>query len=512
MSKINRRDFLKLAGAISIGSLAPQFLFKPGLGNANGDQQNVLMIIFDAWSAHHLSLHGYPRETMPNLNKLVEKAIVYHNHYSAGKFTTPGTASLLSGVLPWTHRATAHNDTVSDNFLDKNLFSLFPHYHRIAYSHNILANTLLKQFFLEIDDYISRESLFISSDKLVELFFSRDEDIASVSWIRALKQSGTGYSYSLNFPRIYEALKKRKINRIIDRIKGDFPRGLPFVNDDEYYILEDSINFMQETLPTISHPFLGYFHLLPPHSPYKTRKDFVDAFQNDGYKPVKKPEHIFSRSHSQESLDKWRTLYDEFILYADAEFARLYNSLEQAGVLENTWVILTSDHGELFERGVIGHMAPMMFQPVLKIPLIIFEPGRKSRLDVLENTSSIDVLPTLMKVTKQEIPTWLEGELLPPFNQNARPKDRDIYSMHIVGSDKHQPVAKASMVLYRGEYKLVYYFGYKETENQDEIVELYNVKNDPEELNELSSIKPDITNEMLQTIKAKLAEVNEPYL
>ena len=327
-----------------------------------------------------------------------------------------------------------------------------------------------------------------------------------------MKQSGTGYSYSLNFPRIYEtlyeALKQKKTNSI----RGNFPRGLPFVNEDEYYILEDSINFLQETLPTISHPFLGYFHLLPPHYPYKTRKDFVDAFQNDGYKPVKKPEHIFGRSHSQESMDKRRTLYDEFILYADAEFARLYNSLEQAGVLENTWVILTSDHGEYFERGVIGHRTPMMFQPVLKIPLIIFEPGRKSRLDVLENTSSIDVLPTLMKVTDQEIPTWIEGELLPPFNQNTQSKDRDIYSMNIVGSDKHQPVVKASLVLYRGDYKLIYYFGYKEIGNQDGIVELFNVKNDPEELNELSSIKPDITNEMLQTIKAKLTEVNEPYL
>jgi len=511
MSKINRRDFLKLAGAISIGSLAPQFLFKPGLGNANGAQQNVLMIIFDAWSAQHLSLHGYPRETMPNLSKLAEKAIVYHNHYSAGNFTTPGTASLLSGVLPWTHRATAHNDMISEEFVDKNLFSLFPHYHRIAYSHNMLANTLLKQFILEIDDYIPRGNLFVSSDKLVELLFSKDEDIASVSWIRALKQNGTGYSYSLNFPRIYETLKQRKINRTINRLEENFPRGLPALNEDEYYILEDSINFLQETLSTTSHPFLGYFHLLPPHYPYRTRKDFIDAFQNDGYKPVKKPEHIFSRSSSQGSLDERRTLYDEFILYADAEFARLYNSLEQVGVLENTWVILTSDHGELFERGVVGHKTPMMFQPVLKIPLIIFEPGRKSRLDVLENTSSIDVLPTLMKVTDQEIPTWLEGELLPPFNQNAQSKDRDIYSMNIVGSDKHQPVVKASLVLYRGDYKLVYYFGYKETENQDGVVELYNVKYDPDELNDLAETEREIANKMLEDVKNKLMVANQPF-
>jgi hypothetical protein len=57
---------------------------------------------------------------------------------------------------------------------------------------------------------------------------------------------------------------------------------------------------------------------------------------------------------------------------------------------------------------------------------------------------------------------------------------------------------------------MIYYVGYAELDGRD-YVELYDVDTDPDEMNELSSTKTDLANEMLGTIKAKLAEVNEPY-
>src|SRR5512141_2623194 len=100
--RINRRDFLRLAGLFPLGLAAPRWTRQ--LAAASGSQ-NVMFIVFDALSAYHLSLHGYPRETMPHLSRLAERAIVYHNHYASSSFTSPGTASLLTGTLPWTHRA-----------------------------------------------------------------------------------------------------------------------------------------------------------------------------------------------------------------------------------------------------------------------------------------------------------------------------------------------------------------------------------------------------------------------
>ncbi len=65
------------------------------------------------------------------------------------------------------------------------------------------------------------------------------------------------------------------------------------------------------------------------------------------------------------------------ILYADKEFGRFFDYLDSSGLLDNTWVVLTSDHGEMFERGIDGHDTEVLYEPVIRIPLMIFEPGRK---------------------------------------------------------------------------------------------------------------------------------------
>jgi hypothetical protein len=51
--------------------------------------------------------------------------VVYHNHYAGGNYTTPGTASLLTGTLPWKHRAFQPGGNVDEAYVEKNIFSAF---------------------------------------------------------------------------------------------------------------------------------------------------------------------------------------------------------------------------------------------------------------------------------------------------------------------------------------------------------------------------------------------------
>ncbi|MBK9781637.1 MAG: sulfatase-like hydrolase/transferase [Anaerolineales bacterium] len=95
---------LKLAGLASLGMVIPPSI-NHICNTAQGNKKNVLIIVFDAMSAYNLSLYGYDRETTPNLARLSKRATVFHNHFAGGNFTTPGTASILTGSLPWTHRA-----------------------------------------------------------------------------------------------------------------------------------------------------------------------------------------------------------------------------------------------------------------------------------------------------------------------------------------------------------------------------------------------------------------------
>lgn len=488
---------MKLTGLLTASAAVPQWLFRPGLQTAQG--QNVLVVVFDTFSASNISLYGYKRKTTPNIDRLAERATVFHHHYAGGNFTTPGTATLLTSVLPWTHGAVGINDIVIDAYADKSLFHAFP-YHRMAYSHNILANTLLKDFFSGMEGLTPREKLYLQSDALINILFQKDEDIAEVSWRRALKRQLEGYSYSLFLAPLYERNKTKSVAALEDQ----FPRGLPVMVDDNFFLLEDGINWALGQLDNAPQPFLGYYHFNPPHDPYHTRIDFVGKFSNDGLRPPNKPQHIFSGDRNTQKLLEWRQEYDEFILYVDSEFARLFDFLESQGILKNTWLVLTSDHGEMFERGIGGHRSKVLYQPVIHIPLLIFAPGQQTRQDVYDVTSAIDVLPTLAHLTNQPAPAWTQGLVLPPFSDQRTV--RDVFSLQVEGKDDNGGINNATVAMMRENYKLIYYFGYEELEG-GEMVELYDVEADPEELDDLSPSRQELTNQLLSALKKKLEEV-----
>lgn len=500
--QFSRRDFLKLAGAFPAGLAASRL---PRVFQAGG--QNVIIVVFDALSAYDISIHGYERETTPNIARLSSRAIRYHNHFAGGNYTTPGTASLLTSVLPWTHRAINLNGKVIEPFAARNIFSAFPNHRRIAYTHNGFANSLLKQFARDIDELIPRESLLLESyDALVSSLFKNDEDIASISWIRNMKVNDEGFAYSLFLSHLYETLQAKRI----ENLKPRFPRGIPATGQVNPYVLETAIDAVRNRLADTPQPFLGYFHFMPPHHPYRTTVEFFDAFKEDGYPFVEKPPEILARKIiSQPSLERMRTEYDEFILYCDREFGRLYDSLETSGALDDAWLVLTSDHGEMFERGIFGHGSKVLYQPVIRIPLLIFEPGRTEGLDVYEPTSAVDVLPTLAHVTGQGSPAWSEGRVLPPFMPDA--PNRGVFSVQAIDSDPNAPLTQGSISLVRENYKLHYYFGYDKN-NREDIVKLFDIQSDPEELTDLVQTKKGITDELLNEVKTKLAEVNKPYL
>lgn len=499
---MNRREFLKLAGTLPLSLFAPKLIQDVRL--QDGSKKNIIVLLFDAFSAYDISLYGYQRKTTPNIDRLAKRAIVYHNHFSSGNFTVPGTASLLTGVLPWSHRALNIGGRVQTSYEDKSIFHAIDNYYGIAYTHNGFAYNILKQFSQKIDQFIPRESLFLRSyDNVISSLFNNDDDIASVSWIRDMKLREEGSAYSLFLSHFYDDLQDRQIAKLQPR----FPRGIPEAGEVNSFVLETAIDKLGTLLPKVPRPFLGYFHFLPPHHPYRTENQFFNAFKGDGAKFIEKPAEILARRIYKDQ-PKTRTEYDEYILYCDEEFGRFYNYLEKSGLLENSWLILTSDHGEMFERGINGHGSKVLYQPVIRVPLIIFEPGRQSGLDVFDHTNAIDMLPTLTHLAGTKIPAWGEGKLLPPFaNLDA---GRSIYTVQAIDSDPKKALTQASIVLVKENYKLHYYFGYPQLPD-GETVKLFDIKADPEELTDLYVPKKSTADELLAELKTKLQQVNASY-
>lgn len=503
---LTRRDFLRLSGLLPLGYLMPQFIASPSNSLEGTDEDNVLIIVFDAWSAANTSLYGYPRKTTPNLERLADKAVVYHNHYANGNFTTPGTASILTGTMPWTHRALTISGMIDSALLEKSIFHAFGHYHRMAYTHNPIAHRLLNQFLNQIEDFTAWDRLYLDSDYFINSLFRAEPDIAPLSWNRTFKQLD-GYSYSLYLAHLYGLIKKRRMKEL-DEIARNFPRGLPNHDEFTYFTLEEGVDWMVCQVQKAPNPFFGYYHFFPPHHPYNTRLDFYEVFTEDEFRPLEKPKHLFGSEKPLKSINLERRWYDEFILYVDAEFARFYRLMEQSGILENTWVVLTTDHGEMFERGIVGHITQVLHQPVIHVPLLIFPPRQRERVDVYELTSAIDLLPTLLHVTNQESAPWAEGEVMPPFSKPESITQREVYALH-GDTDNNGVINRGTAMLTKENYKLTWYFGYEQIKDVGDMIELYDISADPEELDNLSLKLQGVVDELMERLKIKFVEMED---
>lgn len=473
---------------------------------APSNRQNILIIVFDAFSGRNLFMDGYARRTTPKLDRLAKRAIVYHNHYATSNYTTSGTGSLLTGVLPWTHRALQANTGVAEKFVDRNVFSAFADYHRLAYTHNPYAYTFLRQFQAHIDELVPMQRLFLESySSFLWKIFEADPDASAVSWARNTRLDEDGYAYSLLVSHIYQALQDEKVSEV-SRL---FPLGLPSTGYDYLYLQEQATDWLSQRLPEVPQPFLGYFHFFPPHDPYHPPAEFHDRFAADGFTAPRKPLDVFA---DEKQLDEVvsRQRYDEFVLYVDREFDRLYRSLEASGLLENTWIVLTSDHGEMFERGIVGHSTYALYEPVIRVPLLIFEPGRETGLDIQSPTSAVDLLPTLTHIAGQAMPDWTEGLVLPPFSSTEPDPERSIYVQQARQNKNYAPLTNAATALVKGPYKLHYYFGY-ETPKVDALTKLYDIHADPEELQELGLSQKGMADRLLGELKARLIEINRLY-
>ncbi len=503
MSKISRRDFLKTSAALVAGAtFAGASRIFSSAHSSNVGKPNILIFVFDAMSARHLSLYGYSRKTTPNLEKFAERSSVYHRHYSAGNFTTSGTASMLTGLNPWTHRAINYRGLIDRTLVDRNFFNLIgQEYTRFAFTQNLWADILLSQFEKDLDFHLPCDSYSQFAHSLMQPDdLGVDRDLAYFvfqDFLNLRVDDPHPYPGSLF---IASADLSRALAPNRHHVSVDYPRGLPTNHDFSYKntsVFEGAGRLVQSRMLQSS-PHLAYFHFWSPHEPYNARRDFIGIFQDD-LKLQYKPRHRLSGSnYSDDSLRKLRREYDEFIADVDAEFGRLISELEKAGVLQNSYVIVTSDHGEAFERGELGHASALMYAPVTHIPLLISAPGQQTRSDFHSLTSNLDLLPTLLQIVGNEIPSWIEGRLLPGFG-GTEDASRSIFPMMAKDNAMFRPIEHATFTIIKGAYELFFFTGYPD---HPDAFELYNLQDDPDELNDL--YKKDITT--ASQMKAELLE------
>jgi arylsulfatase A-like enzyme len=505
----SRRDFLRLAALTHLASSLTPLIERVGQApSVSGQAPNVIVLVFDAWSALNLPFYGYRRNTTPNLARFAERATVYHRHYSAGMYTTPGTASLLSGLLPWSHRALQLGTGMASAHRDHQAFAAFHYTHRtVAYAQNEFADVFAGDAGSQVDVHIDSDRFNLSNRLLSGLPLLRNDRLAAYESLDAgILQTLDGKDSSVFLGPVNRLLRLHQRVDADHRFAKEYPFGIPDAGQG-LFRMSDLVDGALQILSNLPEPSFTYLHFFPPHGTYRPTAQYAHDF-DDGWMPVIKPPHPLTKNPwTPEQVGGSRRLYDQYLESWDHETARLFDFLKASGLFDRSYIVLTADHGDMFERGEIGHLRPLLFDPLVHIPLIIWSPGQTERRDVHTATSSIDVLPTLAHLVGNPIPGWVEGQLLPGLG-GVEESDRSILSIEAQRSAAWGPLAQLSLSLTKDNWRLTYYNYPGEWQG----FEFYDLDEDPEELYNLHEASPAAAREMQKELLQRLAEANAPYL
>jgi len=167
-------------------------------------------------------------------------------------------------------------------------------------------------------------------------------------------------------------------------------------------------------------PFFAWFHLLEPHLPYGAtgyRATSVRIAGSSGLEQAQLRAEVPIGAVEFEAGDREHLveLYIEDIEAVDDVLGRIFGVLAAKGLLDNTVILVTADHGEeLFDHGWIGHASTAIhakLEPeVLRVPLVIAGPGVPQKRTHDGLVQHVDLLPTLCRLLGLETPPDLDGE------------------------------------------------------------------------------------------------------
>jgi len=198
--------------------------------------------------------------------------------------------------------------------------------------------------------------------------------------------------------------------------------------------------------------------------------------------------------------------YAAEIHYLDAQFGRLVQGFKELGVYDNSIIALTADHGEGLSDGHEDHKWAahrMVYQEQIQVPLIIRTPQETLRSEIAEVVRTIDIVPTLLDFAGLELPDLLEGETLRPLMEGEASPPRIAYADQINGYDSNasmvvkRPDAKYLFCVIDGDWKLTY------RPHMIQASELYNLRDDPDELDNVINAHPDIWRRLMADLASR---------
>ncbi len=432
------------------------------------DRPNVLWVIWDTVRADRLSLYGYELPTTPFLDEWSREARVFDNCLSTASSTVPSHASMFTGLLPSEHGAY--------------------HTHRRLDDAQVTVAELLR-------DAGYQTYLFAANPHLQEAQgFQQGFDVHEHPW------SDPFHAKALEIVR-------GKIDAE-DRSSG-LPMRLQSSKVKEWAI-KASGELAQEALLAWlerrdrKRPYFAFLNYMEAHTPYIPPRHFREklhppelvkrSYRIDNSYGTRWAFTFGEHDYSAGDLAALGATYDATLLELDTLFRELIAGLSVSGHLQNTVIILSSDHGEhLGEHHLVDHQYSL-YDPLLRVPLVLHYPERFAPDRDSSPVATFDIFPTVLELAGVEAPDGLVSQaasLLRPRESRTRLAEYPAVFEPAIGATLLRypdwdpaPWKRRLRALYRDRYKLLC--------STDGEHQLYDLESDPGELHDLWTARPDL--------------------
>ncbi|MFO1172386.1 MAG: choline-sulfatase [Hyphomicrobiaceae bacterium] len=420
---------------------------------------NILLVMLDQLAPHALGAYGNKLTQTPNISGIADKGVVFDNFYCNSALCGPSRFSFMTGQA--NHKIGAYDN--ASEFPAS--IPTFAHYLRLAGYRTCLSGKM---------HFVGADQLHGFEDRVTTDMYPGD-----FGWTPTWEDPERIHWWFHNMLSVTES--------------GAYDRTLE-IDYDEEVAWHATRWLWDHTRGTDERPFMMCLSLMHPHDPYMAPRHIFDRYRADDvempavpYIPYEQRDPFSQRMWKTYDRDEYevtethirtaRQAYSAMITYADELIGQVMAPLHSKGVLDNTVVIVTADHGDMLgERGLWFKM--VYFERSIRVPLIMSWPGHLRSRRVTQNASLIDILPTLVDIATEGKPfapaAPLGGASLMPL---ARGESKG-WADTVYGEYMAEGTFEPAFMIKRGNLKYI-------TAKNDP-PQLYDTAKDPNELTNLA--------------------------